>query len=187
MVIKFYELQVGWLDHKEDGWKFCVLHYGVHSFQSCFFLFIIFVTFIMLQISLVSEKKDNMFYNEKFTHLRFPPSVRYFGGRPMEGCLVISTTGMVGVVIASREGHQGSPQLIITSDSLGSTRHRITAVDICYGKSQHLSTLRHSFTLQILFLLFFCLFISGIDLPLLFCFFLGFINPYAWEDLNPSP
>ncbi|XP_021920411.1 mediator of RNA polymerase II transcription subunit 16 isoform X2 [Zootermopsis nevadensis] len=55
----------------------------------------------------------------------------------MEGCLVISTTGMVGVVIASREGHQGSPQLIITSDSLGSTRHRITAVDICYGKNGH--------------------------------------------------
>ena len=91
----------------------------------------------MLQISLVSEKKDSMFYNEKFTHLRFPPSVRYFGGRPMEGCLVISTTGMVGIVIASREGHHGSPQLMITSDSLGSTRHRITAVDICYGKSEH--------------------------------------------------
>ncbi|KDR19237.1 Mediator of RNA polymerase II transcription subunit 16 [Zootermopsis nevadensis] len=89
------------------------------------------------KISLVSEKKDNVYYNEKFTHLRFPPSVRYFGGRPMEGCLVISTTGMVGVVIASREGHQGSPQLIITSDSLGSTRHRITAVDICYGKNGH--------------------------------------------------
>jgi len=94
------------------------------------------LTSVTLQISLVSEKKDSLFYNEKFTHLRFPPSVRYFGGRPMEGCLVISTTGMVGIVIASREGHHGSPQLMITSDSLGSTRHRITAVDICYGKSE---------------------------------------------------
>ncbi|XP_069692533.1 mediator of RNA polymerase II transcription subunit 16 [Periplaneta americana] len=84
------------------------------------------------KISLVVEKKDNMYYNEKFTHLRFPPSVRSFGGRPMEGCLVISTTGMVGVVMASREG-----QPIVTSDSLGSTRHRITAVDICYGKNGH--------------------------------------------------
>lgn len=115
-------------------------HDNEFSFPVVYFLsfpmvYFILVTFIALQISLVSEKKDNMFYNEKFTHLRFPPSVRYFGGRPMEGCLVISTTGMVGVVIASREGHQGSPQLIITSDSLGSTRHRITAVDICYGKS----------------------------------------------------
>ncbi|KAJ9590030.1 hypothetical protein L9F63_016846, partial [Diploptera punctata] len=86
------------------------------------------------KISLVSEKKDNLHYNEKFTHLRFPPSVRYFGGRPMEGCLVISTTGMVGVVIMSREGN---PQLITTSNSLGSTRNRITAVDICYGKNGH--------------------------------------------------
>ena len=99
---------------------------------------------LFLQISLVSEKKDNLYYNEKFSHLRFPPSVRYFGGRPMEGCLVISTTGMVGVVIMSREG---SPQLITTSNSLGSTRHRITAVDICYGKSEqaHIPFIQYSY------------------------------------------
>ncbi|XP_067002981.2 mediator of RNA polymerase II transcription subunit 16 isoform X2 [Anabrus simplex] len=88
------------------------------------------------KISIVAEKKDNFFYNEKFSHLRFAPSVRHFGGRPIEGCLVISTTGMVGVVVAPQEG-QGTPQLSATSDSLGSTRHRIMAVDICYGKNGH--------------------------------------------------
>jgi hypothetical protein len=72
----------------------------------------------------------------------------------MEGCLVISTTGMVGVVIASREGHHGSPQLIITSDSLGSTRHRITAVDICYGKSQYLSTIREFYFTNVIWYIF---------------------------------
>jgi hypothetical protein len=138
-----------------------IMAYTLSSLVS-FSLSIIFFTFVMLQISLVSEKKDNSFYNENFTHLRFPPSVRYFGGRPMEGCLVISTTGMVGVVIASREGHHGSPQLIITSDSLGSTRHRITAVDICYGKSQHLSTIRHNFISQCHLLHFYALVSSQI-------------------------
>nr|CAD7569353.1 unnamed protein product [Timema californicum] len=89
---------------------------------------------IVLQISLVSEKKDNVLYNEKFSHLRFAPSVRHFGNRPTVGCIVISTTSMIGVVVVSIEG-LGPAQLITTSDSLATTRQRVSAVDICYGKS----------------------------------------------------
>ncbi|CAG2067665.1 unnamed protein product, partial [Timema podura] len=85
-------------------------------------------------ISLVSEKKDNVLYNEKFSHLRFAPSVRHFGNRPTVGCIVISTTSMIGVVVLSIEG-LGPAQLITTSDSLATTRQRVSAVDICYGKS----------------------------------------------------
>ncbi|XP_075213152.1 mediator complex subunit 16 [Lycorma delicatula] len=85
------------------------------------------------KISLVAEKKDNVLYSEKFSHIRFAPSVRHFGSRAVEGCLVISTTGMVGAIAVPREGSS----LLTTTDSLGSTRHRITAADICYGKNGH--------------------------------------------------
>uniref|UniRef100_A0A1B6EV13 Mediator of RNA polymerase II transcription subunit 16 n=1 Tax=Cuerna arida TaxID=1464854 RepID=A0A1B6EV13_9HEMI len=85
------------------------------------------------KIVIVPEKKDNYQYSEKFTHVRFAPSVRQFGGRSVEGCLVISTTGMVGALAITKDG---STQTLITcTESLGSTRHRITAVDICYGKN----------------------------------------------------
>ncbi|KAK7791584.1 hypothetical protein R5R35_007389 [Gryllus longicercus] len=100
------------------------------------------------KISVCAEKKDAVFYTEKFTHVRFAPSVRHFGGRPVEGCLVISTTGMVGVAALTQEtapagalpltgGSGMAPLLATASDSLGSTRHRIAAADVCYGKNGH--------------------------------------------------
>lgn len=88
------------------------------------------------KISLMTEKKDGVLYSEKFAHVRFAPSVRQFGNRAVEGCLVISTTGMVGALAIPKEG-PGLP-LITATDSLGSTRHRITALDICYGKNGQL-------------------------------------------------
>lgn len=83
---------------------------------------------------MVAEKKDTILYNEKFNHLRFAPSVRHFGGRPIDGCLVITITGMIGVVITTRIGND-PPHLTSTTHSLGSTRQHISAADICYGKS----------------------------------------------------
>ncbi|XP_046480367.1 mediator of RNA polymerase II transcription subunit 16 isoform X1 [Neodiprion pinetum] len=86
------------------------------------------------KIGLVAEKKDSIYYNDKFNHLRFAPSVRQFGGRAAEGVLVVSTTGMVGAVMISKDSPS---QVCFATESLGSTRHRITAVDICYGKNGH--------------------------------------------------
>ncbi|XP_012289223.1 mediator of RNA polymerase II transcription subunit 16 isoform X2 [Orussus abietinus] len=83
---------------------------------------------------LVTEKKDSIHYSEKFNHLLFAPSVRQFGGRAAEGVLVVSTTGMVGAVLISRDFHN---PVWFATESLGSMRHRITAVDLCYGKNGH--------------------------------------------------
>ncbi|XP_015604131.1 mediator of RNA polymerase II transcription subunit 16 isoform X2 [Cephus cinctus] len=83
---------------------------------------------------LVTEKKDSIHYNEKFNHLLFAPSVRQFGGRAAEGVLVVSTTGMVGAVMITRDFQN---PVCFATESLGSTRHRITAVDLCYGKNGH--------------------------------------------------
>ncbi|XP_012243503.1 mediator of RNA polymerase II transcription subunit 16 isoform X1 [Bombus vosnesenskii] len=84
---------------------------------------------------LVTEKKDSIHYSEKFNHLPFVPSVRQFGGRAAEGVLVVSTTGMVGAVMITKDFQN---PICSSTESLGSTRHRITAVDLCYGKNGHI-------------------------------------------------
>ncbi|KAJ8868404.1 hypothetical protein PR048_029920 [Dryococelus australis] len=90
----------------------------------------------MMVVSLVAEKKDSALYSDKFSQVRFLPSARHWGSQPTEGCLVVSTTGLVGVVVVCRQV-QGTPQLLTTTESLANTRSRITAVDICYGKNGH--------------------------------------------------
>lgn len=87
---------------------------------------------LILQTGLVTEKKDNIHYSEKFNHLLFAPSVRQFGGRAAEGVLVVSTTGMVGAIMITKDLQNS---ICYSTESLGNTRHRITAVDLCYGKS----------------------------------------------------
>lgn len=82
------------------------------------------------KIVLNSEKKDSVLYNEKFTHVRFGPSVRHLGGRPREGCIAIGATGMICVVLLSMDG---SPTT--SCDSLGSLRTRLKVVDLCYAKN----------------------------------------------------
>lgn len=89
---------------------------------------------VFFQTSLMFEKKDNFQYSEKFSHHRVAPSVRSFGGRPLEGCLVVSSTGMVGVIILTKDSQ--NINLLSVSESLGTMRNRITSADICYGKSK---------------------------------------------------
>lgn len=95
-------------------------------------LFLSLNVLIILQTGLVTEKKDSIHYSEKFNHLLFAPSVRQFGGRAAEGVLVVSTTGMVGAIMITKDLQN---PICYSTESLGNTRHRITAVDLCYGKS----------------------------------------------------
>ncbi|XP_044738530.1 mediator of RNA polymerase II transcription subunit 16 [Chrysoperla carnea] len=92
------------------------------------------------KVSLISEKKDNSLYNEKFGHLRFACSVRGFGRKPAEGALVVTATGLLGAVLFPKpivSAESGPVLASITTDSLGATRKHVTAVDICYGKNGH--------------------------------------------------
>ncbi|XP_063237513.1 mediator of RNA polymerase II transcription subunit 16 isoform X2 [Bacillus rossius redtenbacheri] len=88
------------------------------------------------KVSLVAEKKDSPLYSDKFGQARFLPSARHWGGQATEGCLVVSTTGLVGAVVVCRQA-TGAPQLLTTTESLANTRGRVTAVDVCHGKNGH--------------------------------------------------
>lgn len=82
------------------------------------------------KMSLVPDKKDSPLYSDKFASLRFAPSVRHFAGRPLEGCVLVGTSGMVGVVVFTPDG-----RVMTASESLGSVRHRIRVIDMCYAKN----------------------------------------------------
>ncbi|KAK9731269.1 Mediator complex subunit 16 [Popillia japonica] len=87
------------------------------------------------KICLNSEKKDGPSYNEKFQHVKFACSVKQFGGRPCCGALLLTTTGMLASILLPHPTSQ-SP-MILTTESLGTTRIHIKTADICYGKNGH--------------------------------------------------
>ena len=82
--------------------------------------------------ALVADKKDSTQYNEKFTHLPYAPSVKQFGGRAAQGVFIVSNTGMLGAVIINQERQN---PICYATESIGSFRQRITAVDIGYAKN----------------------------------------------------
>ncbi|KAI5715821.1 hypothetical protein M8J77_023055 [Diaphorina citri] len=88
------------------------------------------------KLSLMTEKKDSVSYYEKFNYLRFAPSVRQKGGCALEGCIVISKTGLIGVIVLTKTSHNNTT-LLTTAESLAVSRYEITSVDICYGKNGH--------------------------------------------------
>ncbi|XP_014240587.1 mediator of RNA polymerase II transcription subunit 16 [Cimex lectularius] len=86
------------------------------------------------KISIVAEKKDSVIYSEKMSHIKFSPSVRGFGGGAVEGCLVLTGTGIVGAAALSKET-PCSGRLITAAESLAPTRAIISTADISYGKN----------------------------------------------------
>lgn len=59
--------------------------------------------------------------------------MKKFGGRPANGALLLTTTGMLAAVILPDFTNQTQPA--VATESLGPTRHYIKTADICYGKS----------------------------------------------------
>lgn len=81
------------------------------------------------------EKKDNPSYTEKFQHVKFGCSVKKFGGRPCNGALLLTATGMLAAVLLPHSTSQAP--MIVATESLASTRIHIKTADICYGKSEY--------------------------------------------------
>lgn len=84
------------------------------------------------KISLNTEKKDNSHYFEKFGHVRYSPTVRVLGGSALDGCLVVTSTGLVVACIMI--GDSTTPLLTLT-ESISSVRYKISVIDIAYNKN----------------------------------------------------
>lgn len=91
---------------------------------------------------LVNEKQEanQHSYFDKFVRQRkFGPSVRGFGGVGVDGCLVVTETGMLGTFLLPTEEISAGPaepiQLDAVTDSLAVTRNYYSTADITYSKN----------------------------------------------------
>ncbi|KAJ8679407.1 hypothetical protein QAD02_015194 [Eretmocerus hayati] len=82
--------------------------------------------------TIATEKKDSTQYNEKFSHMPYAPSVKQFGGGAAQGVFIVSNTGMLGAVMITQDKQN---PICFATESIGSARQRITAVDISYAKN----------------------------------------------------
>ncbi|XP_050308117.1 mediator of RNA polymerase II transcription subunit 16 [Anthonomus grandis grandis] len=87
------------------------------------------------KICLNTDKKDSTCYFDKFSHIKFASSVKQFGGRPANGALLLTTTGMLAAVLLPQATSQ--TPMVMATESLGPTRIFVKTADICYGKNGH--------------------------------------------------
>lgn len=66
-------------------------------------------------------------FGEKFSRVKFSPSLTLFGGKPMEGWLAVTVSGLVTVSLLKPNG-----QLLTASESLCRLRGRVALADIAF-------------------------------------------------------
>ena len=49
----------------------------------------------LLQVSFNCDKKDSPIYTDKIARSKFKPSLSYFGGKPVDGWIAVTGTGLV--------------------------------------------------------------------------------------------
>ncbi|XP_054161333.1 mediator of RNA polymerase II transcription subunit 16-like [Oppia nitens] len=84
-----------------------------------------------IKIGINYDKKDiNVSYLDKYTHTKFAASVRQFGGKPTEGYLAISSSGLVCASLFLSDG-----TVVSGTEILGHFRSKLKRVDVCYAKN----------------------------------------------------
>ncbi|TSM94678.1 Mediator of RNA polymerase II transcription subunit 16 [Bagarius yarrelli] len=74
-------------------------------------------------------------FGEKFSRVKFSPSLTLFGGKPMEGWLAVTVSGLVSVSLLKPNG-----ALLSASESLSRLRGRVALADIAFtGGGKHRS------------------------------------------------
>ncbi|XP_043215898.1 mediator of RNA polymerase II transcription subunit 16-like [Amphibalanus amphitrite] len=60
------------------------------------------------KISIASEKKDSFLYNDKFQNTLFCPTLRHFGGRPTDGFIGLTSSGLLAVCALNGNGSEAT-------------------------------------------------------------------------------
>lgn len=87
------------------------------------------------KIGLNVDKRDSIQYYEKFHYVRYTPTVQVVGGAAMDGCLVVTSTGLV---VANVMTGDASMPLVTSTESVSPVRYKISVVDIAYSKNGNL-------------------------------------------------
>ncbi|XP_048832021.1 mediator of RNA polymerase II transcription subunit 16 isoform X1 [Brienomyrus brachyistius] len=80
-----------------------------------------------VKLALHVEKSGSTNFGEKFSRVKFSPSLTLFGGKPMEGWLAVTVSGLVTVSLLKPSG-----ALLTASESLCRLRGRVALADIAF-------------------------------------------------------
>ncbi|XP_062308317.1 mediator of RNA polymerase II transcription subunit 16 isoform X2 [Osmerus eperlanus] len=80
-----------------------------------------------VKLALHVEMSGSTNFGEKFSRVKFSPSLTLFGGKPMEGWLAVTVSGLVTVSLLKPSG-----ALLTASESLCRLRGRVALADIAF-------------------------------------------------------
>ncbi|XP_074650663.1 mediator of RNA polymerase II transcription subunit 16-like [Tubulanus polymorphus] len=81
-----------------------------------------------VQHQFLADKRDSLFYTEKYTRVKFAPSVSQFGGGAAEGWIAVTATGLVSVGYIN-----GSREVITKTEHLNKVRCQTANADIGFS------------------------------------------------------
>lgn len=90
-------------------------------------------------MTIAFDKRDNHQYMEKFQNIKYMPSVRKFGGIAENGCLVVTSTGLLGAFLipynnGTTQTTSTPTELLPVTETLGLVRNFVTTAAISYAK-----------------------------------------------------
>ena len=95
---------------------------------------------IFKQVTINPDKIDCMLYGDKY-EIRQMHSKYGFGGKSLEGVIVVTATGLLGTVVRSME----DPSKITSSvEKMVAVRNRITCTDMTYSKGMKIDSHYHN-------------------------------------------
>jgi hypothetical protein len=77
------------------------------------------------------DKLESMVYSEKYSSSVIPSS-RGFGGKSLEGCVIVTGTGLVGALVTS--GCDDFSKPYSASDKISAIRNQVIFADMAYSK-----------------------------------------------------
>uniref|UniRef100_F6U2V5 Mediator of RNA polymerase II transcription subunit 16 n=1 Tax=Xenopus tropicalis TaxID=8364 RepID=F6U2V5_XENTR len=80
-----------------------------------------------VKLALHVEKSGVSSFGEKFSRVKFSPSLTLFGGKPMEGWIAVTVSGLVTVSLLKPNG-----QVLTATESLCRLRCRVALADIAF-------------------------------------------------------
>lgn len=87
----------------------------------------------MFQVQVVVDKMDSLIYSEKY-HTSLLHNSRGFGGKSLDGCIVITSTGLVGGLVHC--SYEEPQKVISTRGKISAVRNLIVSADTTYNKSK---------------------------------------------------
>lgn len=117
-------------DHLISDWKpYFKQVFAAETFISAIWYHPGIVSTINVANQNLKNPSNHLEYSDKVQQTRYGASLRLFGGKSAEGCLLVSRTGLVCSLTLIADG-----SVDVVTESLAPLRQKIEVADICHGK-----------------------------------------------------